>query len=1282
MNVLTEPKKLWTLLFVIGALLMVLFVATAQAQDGGTGDQQEDGVSGEDEEDIGDASTATPRPSTATPVPAPTRCWRPGPYCPVDTPTPKPATATPEPPAMDTPIPPPPATDTPVPATDTPIPPPPATATDTPVPHEPDPTATPRPALPKVSAPGNLRITSTTANSVKLEWNTSTGASAYQVQQKKSGQSSWSGIGIRHVTQMYVLSMESCRTYSFRVRARGDGRSYSASYGSASGSVSYTTPWPGDPEGESGGATGSGGDDGPGGSGGPSGSVGDDCIQPIATPIPATATPITPTATPVPATATPTPQSCDSGGGDPEGEQGASGQEEDDLGGSHPCPTPVPATATPTPQSCDSGGGDPEGEQGASGQEEDDLGGSHPCPTPIPAPQPTATPIPQEPAPVPTAPVATATTAPPAQQTPEGTPDSTPEDTTPPEATPTPAPTTKPGEVSLPSLDGRHGALDVSWSAPNEGGATSYYQVQYKKHSDARWSAGGSASGTSKTIKGLTNGTNYLVKVKACNVVGCGPWSQLAFGAPEAMTVTASASSTSLLKGQTVTLSASVDNTPPDMQAFYKWEMNIDGSGWWKASSQARLTSSDHGAEAIDFRVTVTYGVTHSSAVTVESNVVTVTWVNPPPTPMPTPALNTVQAPSWSTINLGASSITLTWNTVDGASKYELRYGETGTDVDNWAKVTKDGPALLLQHTASQLTLNTTYEFQVRAQGDGVNYSLEWGAWSVSHLATTGPPLGPTGLIVRGASLSWNSVDGADSYEVDYRRVATFLWTSGGEYTSTSYTISGQQSGASYEFRVRARGNGTKYISVYGEWASLPGRVLTPTVTSDNGSLSISWTAPSYQGSPSITGYNVQRKETTTSSWPITSSTVAASTRATMSGLTNGTSYDVRVQACNSSGCGEWSLPENATPAIGLYSLPSKPTGLGANGKIANGAVSIWWKASATGATDYNLRWALEWCDTTNPSACSLGEWKEVNGITATSASLSASSSAESQNHPKANSAYRLHIRATNAFGQSNWSDVAFVYPTSSAPNATQLTVGYKLPIIGTAPLYGYQVNDEDVHEFQYIICSDTIPDDANINATEIASAIEKWEELVNKDGSGNSMIKTTRGYHPTPEPEGACEAPTVSNPTGDNEVMFIDDMAMKESPCWNNVGSACWFSSTMTHLRTVVLGGPHILQYLPNIADGTLLLRNTVTKEADGGSATDWNTLVHNSACDLAEHTITHEVGHALGIGGFAIDEWFVHSRNAELSIMSSGHTTGAPEYCEPQAYDIVAIMANYQSR
>ena len=38
-------------------------------------------------------------------------------------------------------------------------------------------------------------------------------------------------------------------------------------------------------------------------------------------------------------------------------------------------------------------------------------------------------------------------------------------------------------------------------------------------------------------------------------------------------------------------------------------------------------------------------------------------------------------------------------------------------------------------------------------------------------------------------------------------------------------------------------------------------------------------------------------------------------------------------------------------------------------------------------------------------------------------------------------------------------------------------------------------------------------------------------------------------------------------------------------------------------------------------------------------------------------------------------------HPRNASLSIMSSDYTHFT-RYCEPQAYDIVAVMANYQSR
>ncbi len=86
-----------------------------------------------------------------------------------------------------------------------------------------------------------------------------------------------------------------------------------------------------------------------------------------------------------------------------------------------------------------------------------------------------------------------------------------------------------------------------------------------------------------------------------------------------------------------------------------------------------------------------------------------------------------------------------------------------------------------------------------------------------------------------------------------------------------------------------------------------------------------------------------------------------------------------------------------------------------------------------------------------------------------------------------------------------------------------------------------------------------------------------------------------------------------------------------------------------------------------------------------------DWNTRVHNDRCNLAEHTVAHEAGHALGIGrqaaGFGDPDHpdggqvSDHPRNTTLSIMSSGYTH-TTYYCEPQAYDILALMANYQSR
>ena len=396
-----------------------------------------------------------------------------------------------------------------------------------------------------------------------------------------------------------------------------------------------------------------------------------------------------------------------------------------------------------------------------------------------------------------------------------------------------------------------------------------------------------------------------------------------------------------------------------------------------------------------------------------------------------------------------------------------------------------------------------------------------------------------------------------------------------------------------------------------------------------------------------------------------------------LSGLTNGTSYDVRVRACNSTGCGDWSFSESATPATNPGALPGIPTGLYANGNIVSGEVSIWWQASA-GATDYNLRYAVETCTDTpqkTASVCSPGEWNEVNGIATTSKKLSAGSGSANQLTPSTE--YRLQVRGTNAYGQSNWSDVAFVYPTSSAPGASR-TLGFlppsSAPVIATAPLYGYQpTNAQGAHEFRYIICDGTIPSGVSINATQIAAAIEKWEKAIKKDSSDNNIVvQTTRDYHhPLTPPEGACEPPsgvlsTGLFPTGKNEVMFVDDRAIDMVRC--GTAPACWRSRTWDSVYADSLLG--LVGSLPSIAKGTILL--------NGSRSTGyWNALAHNNACKYVEHTIVHEVGHALGIGWPLND----HPRNPTLSVMSAGYTHHT-RYCEPQAYDVVAAMANYQSR
>ena len=99
--------------------------------------------------------------------------------------------------------------------------------------------------------------------------------------------------------------------------------------------------------------------------------------------------------------------------------------------------------------------------------------------------------------------------------------------------------------------------------------------------------------------------------------------------------------------------------------------------------------------------------------------------------------------------------------------------------------------------------------------------------------------------------------------------------------------------------------------------AQAPGAPLNQRATTGNsGELAVSWDAPSSDGGSKVTGYRVQWKESS-GSWDTpsdVSETTVTGTAHTITGLTDGTEYDVQVRAVNSEGTGEASSEAMATP--------------------------------------------------------------------------------------------------------------------------------------------------------------------------------------------------------------------------------------------------------------------------------------------------------------------------------------------------------------------------------
>lgn len=165
----------------------------------------------------------------------------------------------------------------------------------------------------------------------------------------------------------------------------------------------------------------------------------------------------------------------------------------------------------------------------------------------------------------------------------------------------------------------------------------------------------------------------------------------------------------------------------------------------------------------------------------------------------------------------GYNSTKLSWNSVTGASGYQVYRATSSTGTYSYIKATT-----YISYTNTSLTTGKTYYYKIRAYKT-VGTTKVYGKFSTMTSAKPIPAT-PTSLkftIVSNTSskVSWGAVSGASGYKVYRATSSTGTYSSIKTTTSTSYTDTALTSGSTYYYKVIAyRTVGT--TRVYGKFTT------------------------------------------------------------------------------------------------------------------------------------------------------------------------------------------------------------------------------------------------------------------------------------------------------------------------------------------------------------------------------------------------------------------------------------------------------------------------------
>ena len=483
-------------------------------------------------------------------------------------------------------------------------------------------------------------------------------------------------------------------------------------------------------------------------------------------------------------------------------------------------------------------------------------------------------------------------------------------------------PGVKPGQVTGVRVTSvGDGTVSLNWNSP--GGTVALYRVSYNGGGRGGTTT---AYGTSTTVIGLDNCTEYTFTVLAVNCKGNGPSSDSVTGTPGVKPDKVTGLSVTDTGDGTVELSWTDPNDP----TITKYQIQID-SGVWRDIPESGPNTTEHTVERL----------TNCPASAYTFNVRA--WNckgdgSPSDGVTGEPGVKPAKVAGLRVTDTGEGTVELSWTNPNDPTitKYQIKRGSGG-----WSNISGSGPNTT-RHEVTGLTNCSSNTFMVRAwncKDDGPASDSVTGEPGVKPAKVTGLSVTDTGDGT--VSLSWTDPNDPtiEKYQI---QIDSGVWRDIPESgpNTTEHTVERLTNcpASAYTFNVRAwncKGDGSPSDGVTGTPGVKPVKVTGLNVTSmGDGTVSLSWTDPN---DPTIEKYQIKRGS---GGWSDIPGSGPNTTSYTVPGLTNCNSYTFKVRAYNCKGDGPPSDGVTGEPGV----KPAKVTGLRVT-SMGDGTVGLSWNS-------------------------------------------------------------------------------------------------------------------------------------------------------------------------------------------------------------------------------------------------------------------------------------------------------------------------------------------------